>query len=108
MEVLITPLISSSIDIISILNKQKVVFDSLEIDINGDRVDKPVVRFSKFTRSSNQIKLYVTNASRCVLAGKVIVGLEEIGISNVNLDWRFHGIQKVLARKDFRFGLRKK
>ena len=31
----------SSIDIISILNKQKVVFDSLEIDVNGDRVDKP-------------------------------------------------------------------
>ena len=31
----------SSIDIISILNKQKVVFDSLEIDVDGDRVDKP-------------------------------------------------------------------
>ncbi len=31
----------SSIDIISILNKQKVVFDSLNIDVNGDRIDKP-------------------------------------------------------------------
>jgi len=31
----------SSIDIISILNKQKVVFDSLEIDVDGERVDKP-------------------------------------------------------------------
>ena len=31
----------SSIDIISILNKQKVAFDSLEIDVDGDRVDKP-------------------------------------------------------------------
>ena len=31
----------SSIDIISILNKQKVTFDSLEIEVNGDRVDKP-------------------------------------------------------------------
>ena len=31
----------SSIDIISILNKQKVTFDSLEIDVNGERIDKP-------------------------------------------------------------------
>jgi putative redox protein len=31
----------SSIDIISILNKQKVVFDSLNIEVNGDRIDKP-------------------------------------------------------------------
>jgi putative redox protein len=31
----------SSIDIISILNKQKVVFDSLNIDVNGDRIAKP-------------------------------------------------------------------
>lgn len=31
----------SSIDIISILNKQKVVFDSLEIDVDGERLDKP-------------------------------------------------------------------
>ena len=31
----------SSIDIISILNKQKVPFDSLEIDVEGDRDDKP-------------------------------------------------------------------
>ena len=31
----------SSIDIISILNKQKVVVDSLKIDVNGDRIDKP-------------------------------------------------------------------
>jgi putative redox protein len=31
----------SSIDIISILKKQKVVFDSLKIDVNGDRIDKP-------------------------------------------------------------------
>lgn len=31
----------SSIDIISILNKQKVVFDSLEIDVDGVRDDKP-------------------------------------------------------------------
>ena len=31
----------SCIDIISILNKQKVVFDSLEIGVDGDRVDKP-------------------------------------------------------------------
>jgi putative redox protein len=31
----------SSIDIISILNKQKVVFDSLKIDVNGDRIEKP-------------------------------------------------------------------
>ena len=31
----------SSIDIISILNKQKVIFDSLEIDVNGHRADKP-------------------------------------------------------------------
>lgn len=31
----------SSIDIISILNKQKVAFDSLEIDVDGERVDKP-------------------------------------------------------------------
>jgi len=31
----------SSIDIISILNKQKVVFDSLNIEVNGDRIEKP-------------------------------------------------------------------
>ena len=31
----------SSIDIISILNKQKVPFDSLEIDVDGERDDKP-------------------------------------------------------------------
>ena len=31
----------SSIDIISILNKQKVPFDLLEIDVEGDRDDKP-------------------------------------------------------------------
>ena len=31
----------SSIDIISILNKQKVVFDSLNIEVNGYRIDKP-------------------------------------------------------------------
>lgn len=31
----------SSIDIISILNKQKVAFDSLEIDVDGVRDDKP-------------------------------------------------------------------
>ena len=31
----------SSIDIISILNKQKVVFDSMNIEVNGDRIDKP-------------------------------------------------------------------
>ena len=31
----------SSIDIISILNKQKVIFDTLEIEVDGDRVDKP-------------------------------------------------------------------
>ncbi len=31
----------SSIDIISILNKQKITFDSLEIDVDGDRIDKP-------------------------------------------------------------------
>ncbi len=31
----------SSIDIISILNKQKVAFDALEIDVDGERVDKP-------------------------------------------------------------------
>ena len=31
----------SSIDIISILNKQKVAFDSLEIDVDGERDDKP-------------------------------------------------------------------
>ena len=31
----------SSIDIISILNKQKVVFDSLDIDVDGVRDDKP-------------------------------------------------------------------
>jgi putative redox protein len=31
----------SSIDIISILNKQKVVFDTLEIDVDGVRDDKP-------------------------------------------------------------------
>ena len=31
----------SSIDIISILNKQKAPFDSLEIDVEGDRDDKP-------------------------------------------------------------------
>lgn len=31
----------SSIDIISILNKQKIEFDSLEIDVDGNREDKP-------------------------------------------------------------------
>lgn len=31
----------SSIDIISILNKQKVAFDTLEIDVDGVRDDKP-------------------------------------------------------------------
>jgi len=31
----------SSIDIISILNKQKITFDRLEIDVDGDRIDKP-------------------------------------------------------------------
>ena len=31
----------SSIDIISILNKQKVIFDSLEIDVKGYRAEKP-------------------------------------------------------------------
>lgn len=31
----------SSIDIIAILNKQKITFDSLEIEVVGDRVDKP-------------------------------------------------------------------
>lgn len=31
----------SSIDIIAILNKQKITFDSLEIEVDGDRVDKP-------------------------------------------------------------------
>lgn len=31
----------SSIDIISILNKQKVVFDTLAIDVDGSRDDKP-------------------------------------------------------------------
>ena len=38
----------SSIDIISILNKQKVSFDSLEIDVDGERDDKPAP--SLFTR----------------------------------------------------------
>lgn len=31
----------SSIDIISILNKQKIAVDSLEIDVEGNRDDKP-------------------------------------------------------------------
>jgi len=31
----------SSIDIISILNKQKITFGTLEIDVDGERIDKP-------------------------------------------------------------------
>mgnify|MGYP005688588975 FL=1 len=45
----------SSIDIISILNKQKVVFDSLEIDVDGERVDKPAP--SLFTKIHARISV---------------------------------------------------
>ncbi|MDA0779936.1 MAG: OsmC family protein [Bacteroidetes bacterium] len=45
----------SSIDIISILNKQKVAFDSLEIDVDGERVDKPAP--SLFTKIHATVRL---------------------------------------------------
>ena len=53
----------SSIDIISILNKQKVVFDSLEIDVDGDRVDKPAPSLFKKVHATVRCLLYTSDAA---------------------------------------------